>query len=135
MDTIREEVVTQDPSTGSAQASQTTQQVASNEDVEAARADKKDQIVWYILGIINVLLVLRIVFLLLGAKDVGFASLLYSVTQPFVSLFNGIFPTPAASGSYFDTAAVLAIVVISLLGWGISTLINVMSRPAPTQRV
>jgi uncharacterized protein YggT (Ycf19 family) len=133
MDTIKEEVVIQDPATGSSQVSQTTQQVASDAEMKAARADKKNQIVWYVLGLINILLLLRIVFLLLGAKDVGFASLLYVITEPFVSLFKGIFPAPTAGGAYFDTAAILAIVVLSLLAWGISALINVMNRPAPTQ--
>jgi uncharacterized protein YggT (Ycf19 family) len=133
MDTIKEEVVVQDPATGSSQVSQTTQQVASPAEVKVARADKKNQVVWYVIGLINVLLILRVVFLLLNAKDVGFASLLYAVTDPFVSLFSGIFQAPTAGGAYFDTAAILAIVVLSLLGWGISALIDVMHRPAPAQ--
>ena len=90
MDTIQEEVVVKDESTGSSQATQTTQQVASREEVKAAKADKKNQIVWYIVGIIDVLLVMRLVFLLLGARNTGFASFLYSVTSPFANLFNGI---------------------------------------------
>lgn len=133
MDTIKEEVVVEDPTTGSTQASQTVQQVASPEEVKVARADKKNQIVWYVVGIINALLILRLIFLLLGAKDVGFASLLYSVTDPLVNIFKGIFSAPQVQGSYFDTAALLAIVVVSLLGWGISALIDVMHRPAPTK--
>jgi uncharacterized protein YggT (Ycf19 family) len=133
MDTIKEEVVVQDPSTGATQATQTVQQVASPQEVKVAKAEKKNQVVWYIIGIINALLILRIVFLMLGAKNVGFASMLYSITNPFVSLFKGIFPAPVAGGSYFDTAAILAIVVLSLLGWGISALINLMHKPAPVQ--
>lgn len=133
MDTIKEEVIVEDPATGSSQVSQTTQQVASPTEVKVSRANKKDQVVWYIIGIINVLLVLRVVFLLLGARDAGFASFLYSLTAPFVSLFTGIFPAPTVDGAYFDTAAILAIVVFSLLGWGISKLIDVMHRPAPGQ--
>jgi uncharacterized protein YggT (Ycf19 family) len=133
MDTIKEETVVQDPATGSSQISQTTQQVASPEEVKTSQADKKNQVVWYVVGIINVLLVLRVIFLLLGARDVGFASILYSITAPFVALFKGIFPAPSVEGSYFDTAAILAIVVLSLLGWGISKLIDVVHRPAPSQ--
>jgi len=133
MDTIQEEVVVKDESTGSSQATQTTQQVASREEVKAAKADKKNQIVWYIVGIIDVLLVMRLVFLLLGARNTGFASFLYSVTSPFANLFNGIFAAPKFNGAYFDTASLLAIAVISLLGWGIAALIDVMQRPAPSK--
>jgi uncharacterized protein YggT (Ycf19 family) len=133
MDTVKEEVVVQDPETGTTQASQTTQQVASPEEVKVAKAEKKNQIVWYIIGVINALLVLRLLFLLFGAKNVGFASLLYSVTDPFVSLFKGIFAAPKFDGAYFDTAALLAIVVLSLVGWGIAALIDVMHRPAPVR--
>jgi hypothetical protein len=134
MDTIKEEVVEQDADTGSTQTTQTVQQVASHEEVKAAKADKKNQVVWYIVGIINVLLVMRLLFLLLGAKNTGFASFIYSVTNPFVNAFKGIFAAPSFEGSYFDTAALLAIVVISLLGWGVAALIDVMQRPAPTQQ-
>ena len=133
MDTVKEEVVVNDPSTGSTQASQTVQHIASPEEMKSARADKKNQVVWYVVGIINTLLVLRIVFFLFGARDVGFASLLYSITGPFVSLFKGIFSSPAAGSSYFDTASLLAIVVLSLIGWGVSELINLIQRPAPTK--
>lgn len=131
MDTVKEQVVVQDPATGTTQASQSVQQVASPAETKVAKADKKNQIVWYIVGILNTLLVLRILFFLFGARDVGFASFLYSITSPFVGLFKGIFSSPTSGSAYFDTASLLAIIIISLLGWGISELINVAQRPAP----
>lgn len=133
MDTVKEEVVVQDPATGSTQVSETVQQVATPTEVKSAKADKKNQVIWYVVGVINAFLILRLAFLLLGAKNTGFASFLYSITDPFVNLFKGIFAAPKFDGSYFDTAAVLAIVIISLLGWGIAALIDVMHRPAPSQ--
>ncbi|HSI20821.1 MAG TPA: YggT family protein [Verrucomicrobiae bacterium] len=133
MDIQQEETIVNDPATGTTQVVQTSQQVATPSEVKEARTEKKNQIVWYVVGIINALLILRILFLLLGARDVGFASILYGITEPFVSLFQGIFSAPHVEGSYFDTAAILAIVIVSLLGWGISSLINVMHRPAPVQ--
>jgi hypothetical protein len=133
MEIHNEEVVVQDPATGSTQVSQTTEQVASPAEVQVAKAEKKNQIVWYVVGIINALLILRLLFLLLGAKDTGFASMLYTVTNPIVNLFKGIFAAPRVDSSYFDTAALLAIVIITLLGWGISALVDVMHRPAPAR--
>jgi hypothetical protein len=131
MDTYRKEVVTQDPVAGVTEVQQTSQHIASPAEVAEARTEKKNQVVWYIVAFIDALLIMRMLFLLLGARSVGFANILYSVTAPFTALFKGIFPTPHVQGSYFDTAAVLAIVVVTLLGWALSSLINLVNRPAP----
>jgi uncharacterized protein YggT (Ycf19 family) len=133
MDVQQREVILEDPANGVTEVSKSTQQVASSGEVAEARTNKKNQVIWYIVGIINALLVLRLIFLVLGARSVGFANVLYSITDPFVSLFKGVFPAPQVDGAYFDTAALLAIVIISLLGWGISSFINVANRPAPVK--
>ena len=129
MDIERREVVTQDPLTGTTEVSQHTQHIASRGEAQEAKAEKNNQVIWYIIGVINALLALRIVFRLLGANDTGFVSILYTVTSPFTVLFRGIFAEPSLNGSYFDIPAVLAIIILSLLGWGISSLINVTKRP------
>jgi hypothetical protein len=134
MDTRQEEVVVTDPVTGETQASQTIRHTASQGEVLEAKAQKKNQVLWYIAGIINILLALRLVFLLFGARQVGFASALYSITNPFVAPFKGIFASPSTSGSYFDSGAVLAIVIYALLAWGLSALIDVLGRPAATKQ-
>jgi len=134
MDTQQEETIIEDPSSGVTQVRQTTQEVASPHEVANAKTAKKNQVVWYIVGIIDAILLLRIIFLLLGAREVGFATILYAITDPFVTLFQGIFASPALSGAYFDSAAVLAIVIYTLIAWGIASLINVMNRPAPANQ-
>lgn len=131
MDTVREQVTVQDRVAGVTKTVQSTANVASYDEVVEAKSAKKNQVIWYILGILNTVLVLRVIFLLLGARTVGFATALYSITHPFVAPFMGIFATPSVSGAYFDSAAVLAIVIYTLLGWGLSTLIDVMYRPTP----
>lgn len=134
MDTQHEETIIENPAAGVTQVRQSTQEIASPVEVAEASTAKKNQVIWYIVGIINSLLLLRIVFLLLGARDTGFATILYALTDPFVALFKGIFASPALSGAYFDSAAVLAIVIYSLIAWGLSSLLNVAKRPAPTER-
>jgi hypothetical protein len=131
MNIEQEEVTVNNPATGTTQVTQSTKEVASHADVTEAKAAKKNQIIWYIAGAINALLALRILFLLLGAREVGFATILYSITNPFTALFQGVFASPAVSGAYFDSAAVLAILIYSLLAWGLSALLDVVSRPAP----
>ena len=131
MDSRQEEVIIEDPATVTTQVTQSTQQIASQGEVVEAKAAKKNQVIWYILGILNILLALRVVFLLLGARQVGFATTLYALTNPFVAPFKGIFASAALSGAYFDSAAVLAIVIYTLVAWGLSALIDVLHRPAP----
>lgn len=130
MDTQKEEVIVQDPSTGVTQATQSTSQTLSKNEAEEIKAIKKNQILWYIVGVINTLLALRIVFLLLSAREAGFTNVLYSLTNFLVIPFKGIFASPSASGSYFDSAAVLAIVIYTIIAWGLSALINVLTQPS-----
>jgi uncharacterized protein YggT (Ycf19 family) len=85
------------------------------------------QLIWFVVGLINVILALRIVFLLFNAQTIGFTGFLYNVTAPFVVPFVGIFPAPSQGGTYFDTAALVAIVIYSLAAWGIATLIRIIS--------
>lgn len=130
MNTIEEQTVTRDPMNRSTQVRQTTQHVASHSEKQEAVVEKKNQVVRYIVGVIVALLVMRMLLLLLGARDTGFASMIYAITNPFVSMFQGIFAAPSFEGSYFDTAALLAIVVVSLIGWAISALIDTVEKPA-----
>ncbi len=81
------------------------------------------RVVWYIVGFIIVLLLLRIVLLLLGANQgTGFVDFIYAVSGVFAAPFAGIFPAPEYGKFFFDTASVVAIVVYALVAWGISKL-------------
>jgi len=89
--------------------------------------EKIVQLIWFVVGLVNVILILRIVFLLFSARSSGFTAFLYNVTTPFVIPFMGIFPAPGQADSYFDTAALVAIIIYSLATWGIVTLIRISS--------
>jgi uncharacterized protein YggT (Ycf19 family) len=74
------------------------------------------RVVSLLFGILFVLIALRIVLLLLVANEGNaIVDFIYSVTEPFVAPFRGIFQfdqvTPGG-GSVFDVAAVVA-----LIGW------------------
>jgi uncharacterized protein YggT (Ycf19 family) len=87
------------------------------------------QIVYLIAGIIDTLLVIRLVLKLLAANPAaGFTSLIYGVTNPFVALFEGVFPNAQNRGNVLDLAALLAIIVYGLLAWGIVRGIEVLQR-------
>lgn len=87
------------------------------------------RIVWFIAGLITVLIALRFVFLLLGAnRDAGFTDFIYSLSEPFVAPFNGIFGEPVYGTSVFEVSSLLAIVIYLLIAWGIAKLLTI-SRP------
>ena len=80
--------------------------------------------IWLVLGIVEVLLVFRLVLKLLGANpNSGFVSFVYSVSGPLNAPFRGIFSTPTAQGnittSVFETSTVVAIIVYAIIAWGI----------------
>lgn len=121
--THTETAYTADPYTGVESATHTVK----NENVVTG-TEKTNQIIWFIVGVLNTLLALRVIFLLLSAKNVGFTKFLYNITNPFVLPFQGVFPVNPATNSYFDTAGLLAIAIYTLLAWGIIKLIQISSQ-------
>jgi uncharacterized protein YggT (Ycf19 family) len=107
-------------------------QGVQNVNEEKRGVEKITQLVWYVTGLINVVLAIRIFFLLFDAQTSGFTGFLYNITAPFVSPFAGIFPAPGQGSTYFDTAALLAIIIYSLIAWGIVTLIRIVSNNQKT---
>ncbi len=90
------------------------------------------QIVWYILGVLEVLLAFRVILKLLGANTAaGFTSFIYNVTQPFVAPFINVFRVTKVSGSVFEWTTVLAMAVYWLIAFGIIKLF-LMSKSVST---
>ena len=87
------------------------------------------RVVWFIVGLINVIIALRFIFLLLGAnRGAAFTDFIYSLSAPFVAPFVGIFGEPVYGRSVFEVSSILAIVIYTLIGWGIAKLLT-LSRP------
>jgi hypothetical protein len=89
------------------------------------------RIVVLLFGLIQVVILLRIVLLLLDAREGNdLVSFILNTSQIFVAPFEGILRTDAlrAGGSIFDVAAVLAIVGWTLLEALILALVGVFRR-------
>lgn len=80
--------------------------------------------VYFLLGVVEVIMGLRFIFRLLGANQgSGFAMFLYSLSYVFVSPFNGIFNDQTiGSTSVFETSTLVAMLVYALIAWGIVSL-------------
>lgn len=78
------------------------------------------QIVWYILGLLEVLLAFRFVLKLLGANAAaGFTSFIYGITYPFAAPFLSVFKISKVEGSVFEWTTLLAMFVYWLIAMAI----------------
>jgi hypothetical protein len=81
------------------------------------------QIVWYVLGLIEVLLVFRFVLKLLGANAAaGFTHFIYSATYVFAAPFANVFRLTQVSGSIFEWTTLLAMLVYWMIALGVINL-------------
>ena len=94
-----------------------TNSVVERTDMRPSGGEMLRRVVFLIFGIIQAFIVLRIVLLLLNAREGNdLVSFILNTSQIFVAPFEGILKTDAlhSGGSIFDVAAVVAIV-----GWSI----------------
>ncbi len=90
------------------------------------------QIVWYILGIIEVILAFRFFLRLFAANpSAGFSSFIYTISYPFATPFISVFGLTQVQGSAFEWTTLLAMLVFGLVGWGIVKLLT-MSKSVST---
>ncbi|MGE4283853.1 MAG: YggT family protein [Clostridia bacterium] len=84
-------------------------------------------IIYYILSVIEALLVFRLLFKLLGANaNNGFVSLIYSLTQILTAPFSGIFQTGVTNTDgtqfVFEPAVIIAMIVYAIIARGLASL-------------
>lgn len=78
------------------------------------------QVIWYALGLLEVILAFRFVLKLLGANPAaGFTAFIYGISYPFAAPFISVFKTVYVQGSVFEWTSLLAMAVYALVAWGI----------------
>jgi hypothetical protein len=96
------------------------------------------RIVTFAFGVLQVLLILRIILLLLVANPGNdIVSFVFNVTQPFVEPFLGMFSlnrVEADQGSVLDVAAIVALIGWTLVELLVLAAIRIFSR-RPTEAV
>ena len=93
------------------------------------------QTVWWIVGFIEVLIAIRFVLKLFGANPAPFVRFMYDLTWPFVAPFHGIFNTAQEGKSILEPESLVAMEIYALIGWGIVSLIRLVSRPRSSTTV
>lgn len=91
-----------------------------------------NQVVWYILGFVEVLLAFRFVLKILGANPfIGFTSFIYSITTPFAAPFTGILGTSTTGNSTIEWSTIIGAIVYLCAAWGIVYLLNLIYPISP----
>jgi len=86
-------------------------------------------LVWYVYGLIAILLGIRMILKLTGANaDNGFVSFVYSVSGVLSAPFDNIFGVQSAAAgsteSVFEPSILVAIAVYALVAWGVAKLLT-----------
>ena len=86
--------------------------------------------IYLLFGIIDALLLIRLVLKLLGASPhAGFSSFTYGVTDFLLAPFKGLLPTFVSGQSVFELSLIFAILIYSLIAIGLVRLVAItMSR-------
>jgi uncharacterized protein YggT (Ycf19 family) len=92
---------------------------------------KATQLVWLLFGILEALIVLRVLLKLIAANpNSPIAALIYAFTDLFLFPFAGLTATPSAGGMVLELSSLFAIVIYALIAWAIErTIWVVFYRP------
>lgn len=99
---------------------------------EATSSQTIEYIIYFLFGILEILLTFRLVFKLAGASfSSAFVSLIYSLSGIFIMPFTGIFRQATATGvettAILEPSTLVAIIVYAILAWGIVKLVRILS--------
>ncbi len=102
-------------------------------EVRPSAVDVLSRVVMLVFGLIQLVIVLRIVLLLLDARTAnGIVQAILDLSRPLVTPFEGMLRTDAlqASGAALDVSAVVALVGWTILELVVLAVIRVARRPA-----
>ncbi len=116
--------------------SATAQTVSSQ--AKAENSDTVAYLVYFILGVVEVLLIFRFILRITGANPVsGFVRFIYSITQLLIWPFEGIFHRAVTQGvettAVFEPSTLVAMVVYGVLAWGIIHLVSILAGKPPQE--
>ncbi len=91
-----------------------------------------NQVIWYILGVIEVLLIFRVVLKVLGASAYsGFTTFIYAITYPLAQPFVGVVGTSTMGASQMEWSTMLAAIVYICIAWALVYLLDLIYPITP----
>lgn len=92
------------------------------------------QVLWYVLGVIEVILAFRVILKLLGANTFSaFANFIYIISGPFALPFAGILGTTTSSDVVLEWSTLIAMVVYLVLAYGAIELLQLVKPTSPQE--
>lgn len=86
------------------------------------------EFIWFLAGLIDVVVGLRFVLKLFGASlESPFVGLVYGVSGPLVAPFRDIFPVSGQGAFVFEPASLVAMVIYPLIALGLASLIRILN--------
>lgn len=93
---------------------------------------RSSQIIWYVLGFIEVLLGFRVVLKIFGANSsIGFTNVIYTLTTPLAGPFTGILNISAMGSSVIEWSTIVAAIVYLCIAWGIIYFLDIVYPITP----
>ncbi len=93
------------------------------------------QIIWYILGVVEILLGFRMTLLALGANPTSeFTSLIYAVSDPLAIPFRGILANTISGASVLEWSTLIAAIVYALVAYGLVHIMQII-KPVTQKEV
>lgn len=88
---------------------------------------KATQMIWLLLGLLEAVLALRVLFKLIAVNATNpFAALLYMVTDLFVAPFASLIKAPAADGMVLEISTLIAMIIYLLIAWALERIVYVV---------
>ncbi|HEY4964163.1 MAG TPA: YggT family protein [Candidatus Saccharimonadales bacterium] len=106
---------------------QQTTETSNSRDNTEHRTNVVARIIWYVAGVLIVLLGLRFILSLLGANTTNsFADFIYRASHPFVAPFFSLFNyhNYTYGTSHFELYTLVAMLVYGLIAWGLVKLVT-----------
>lgn len=113
-----------------------TSPISAREYTQKKRIFHTYQILWYVLGFIEIVLAFRFVLKLAGANpQSGFADFVYNLSYPFAAPFLGLFSSSTGQGAetiaVIEWSTIVGGIVYVLVVWGIIKLIQIGKPTQP----
>ena len=92
------------------------------------------QFIWYILGVVEVLLGFRVLLKMLGANPFsGFTAMIYGLSDPLAQPFLGILQAMVVGNSVFELSTFIAMIVYAIVAYGIVQLVQFIKPVSPEE--
>ncbi len=88
---------------------------------------KITQLIWLLLGIVEGLIGLRVIFSLIGVNPANpFATILYALSDVFVAPFASLTNPLQFGGAVLEVSSIIAMLIYLLIGWAIERFVYVL---------